>query len=49
MEGCVIHDQKKTKQKTKTTIYKMKHVFDKTNIPNKEKNKVIAKVKKVIS
>ncbi len=49
MEGTQFPNLDKTKEKTKTKIYKMKNVFEKSNIPNKEKNKVIAKIKKSIS
>ena len=40
---------KKEPPKIKTTTYKMKDVFDKMTVPKNKKNKVIAKVKKVIS
>jgi hypothetical protein len=51
MEGTIFPNLDKTKQKTKTKIYKMKNVFDdgkKSTLPNKEKNKIIAKVKKPV-
>lgn len=49
MEGTHFPNLDKTNEKTKTKIYKIKNVFEKSNIPNKEKNKVIAKIKKPIS
>ncbi len=44
-----MYQSDKTKKKTKTTIYKIKHVFEKSILSKKENNKVIAKVKKIIS
>ena len=40
---------KKETPKIKTTTYKMKDIFDKMTVPKNKKNKVIAKVKKIIS
>lgn len=37
------------KQKVRTITYKMKDVFEKKTVPASKKNKVISKVKKVIS
>jgi hypothetical protein len=44
-----IQTKESEKSKTKTKTYKVKNVFDKKSYPTKEANKVLTKVKKIIS
>jgi len=49
MDGFENQKKETDKPKTKTSIYKVKNVFDKKSYPTKEANKVLSKIKKIIS